>query len=118
MDRRHGGTEEGVILVLSRELPHLREVARRTGYRLVPAKEAVPTRISGELERLRSQLARTIKEEELAPYFLALEPLFNEYSPPEVAAAALALLRQKQGEGKPGPSKAGRGSGTEVSGGV
>jgi ATP-dependent RNA helicase DeaD len=112
LDRRHGGQEEGVILVLSRELPHLREVARKTGYRLVPAREPMPTRIAGELERLGSQLARTIKEEELGPYFLALEPLFNEYSPPEVAAAALALLRQKQGTGKPDPSGGGPGSGS------
>lgn len=100
LDRRHGGEEAGVILVRSRELPHLRDVARRTGYRLVPAPEPVPTRISGEMDRLRALLDRTIKEEELAPYFLALEPLFRHHSPGEVAAAAAALLKRRQPTGK------------------
>jgi len=100
LDRRHGGQEAGVILTRARELPHLRDVARRTGYRLVPAKEPIPTRVSGELERLRSLLDRTIREEELAPYFLALEPLFHDHSPGEVAAAALALLKRPPTTGK------------------
>jgi ATP-dependent RNA helicase DeaD len=111
LDRRHGGQEAGVILVRSRELPHLRDVARRTGYRLVPAPEPLPTRISGELERLRALLDRTIKEEELSPYYLALEPLFRDHSPGEVAAAAVALLKRRQPLGKSqetgGPAQAG-----------
>ncbi|MCJ7627863.1 MAG: DEAD/DEAH box helicase [Longimicrobiales bacterium] len=100
LDRRHGGKEAAVILVRSRELSHLRDVARRTGYRLIPAKEPIPTRVSGELERLRSLLERTMKEEELAPYFLALEPLFQNHSPGEVAAAAMALLKRPPPAGR------------------
>jgi ATP-dependent RNA helicase DeaD len=107
LDRRHGGQEGATILVRSRELPHLREVARRTGYRLVPASEPVPTRVSGELERLRSSIQRALREEELGPYFLALEPLFQHHSPAEVAAAALALLKQRP----PSPRGLGPGSG-------
>jgi len=110
LDRRHGGQEEGIILVRSRELPHLRDVARRTGYRLVPAKEPVPSRVVGEMERLRHLLERTLREEELAPFFLALEPLLENHSPGEVAAAALALLTQRQaasrGRDTEGPEKA------------
>lgn len=104
LDRRHRGRSPGVILVRSRELPHLRDVAKRTGYRLVPAKEPVPTRVVGELQRLRSILDRVLAEEELAPYFLALEPLFQKYSPGEVAAAALALLQRRPGQVK-GPEE-------------
>lgn len=100
LDRRHGGQDSAIILVRSRELPHLRDVARRTGYRLVPAKEPVPTRVAGELERLRTLLKRTIKEEELAPYYLALEPLFQDHAPGEVAAAAMAILKSRQPSGK------------------
>ncbi len=100
LDRRHGGQEGATILVLSRELPHLREVAQRTGYRLVPAPEPVPTRVSGELERLRSSIQRALKEEELAPYFLALEPLFRHHTPGEVAAAAMSLLKQRSPSAK------------------
>ena len=100
LDRRHGGPEASVILVRPRELPHLRDVARRTGYRLIPSKEPVPMRVSSELERLRSLLERTVKEEELAPFYLALEPLFQSHSPAEVAAAAMALLNRRPTQGK------------------
>lgn len=96
LDRRHGSQEASFILLRPRELPHLRDVAKRTGYRLVPAKEPVPTRVAGELDRLRSLLERVIKEEELAPYYLALEPLFQNHAPAEVAAAALALLKRRR----------------------
>jgi ATP-dependent RNA helicase DeaD len=96
LDRRHGGQDVSVILVRSRELPHLRDVAIRTGYGLVPAQEPIPSRISGEIDHIRGLVGRTIREEELAPYFLALEPLFQEFSPGEVAAAALALLQGRR----------------------
>ncbi len=95
LDRRHGGREAGIILVRSRELAHLRDVARRTGYRLVPVKEPPPTRVAGEMERLRDLLERTLLEEDLAPHYLALEPLYQDYSPGEVAAAALLLLQRR-----------------------
>ncbi len=95
LDRRHGGREAGLILVRSRELPHLKDVAHRTGYRLVPAQEPLPTRVAGELERLRDALVRVLREDNLAPHYLALEPLFEEYSPGEIAAAALLLLQRR-----------------------
>lgn len=95
LDRRHGGDEEGMILVRSRELNHLKDVARRTGYDLVPAREPVPTRVAGEMERLRTMVERALEEEDLAPHYLALEPLYGKYAPGEVAAAALALLRNQ-----------------------
>jgi len=113
LDRRHGGRESGIILVRSRELPHLKDVARRTGYRLVPAREPLPTRVTGELDRLRDLLERALREENLAPHYLALEPLFQTHSPGEIAAAALALLQRKQAssrgpaaEGKTSPERA------------
>ncbi len=117
LDRRHGGPESSVILVRSRELPHLRDVARRTGYRLVPGKEPIPTRVSGELERLRSLVDRAIREEEIAPFYLALEPLFQTHSPAEVAAAAMALLNRSQGSGKTPATGPERGATEESSSG-
>ncbi len=104
LDRRHGGRESGIILVRSRELPHLRDVAYRTGYKLVPVREPLPTRVAGELDRLRETLERALAEEELAPYYLALEPLFQDHHPGEIAAAALLLLQRRQaGIRAPGP---------------
>jgi ATP-dependent RNA helicase DeaD len=94
LDRRHGMGDEGVVLLLPREIPHLRDVARRTGYRLrpMPAK-APPDR--GELAALRERLARAVEEEDVAAYMLVLEPLFDRFEPVQVAAAATALLRRK-----------------------
>jgi ATP-dependent RNA helicase DeaD len=106
LDRRHGGGGGGTILVRSRELLHLQDVARQAGYTLAPAKEPIPTRVAGELDRLRGLLERTLREEELAPHFLALESLFEEFSPGEVAAAALLLLQRKGGVGAGGEAQA------------
>jgi ATP-dependent RNA helicase DeaD len=105
LDRRHGGGEAGLVLVRARELPHLRYTARTTGYRLVPAKEPVPTRVSGELTLLRHRVSRALKEAELGPFHLALEPLFDEYAPAEVAAAVLFLLERDRGGGKEPPTR-------------
>ncbi|MFO8173790.1 MAG: DbpA RNA binding domain-containing protein [Longimicrobiales bacterium] len=49
---------------------------------------------------MRGLIERTLQEEELAPHYLALEPLYGKYSPGEVAAAILALLRQRRTGGK------------------
>lgn len=115
LDRRHGGREGGIVLIRSRELLHLRDVARRTGYRLVPAQEPLPTRVAGELERLRSLLERTLQEEDLAPHYLALEPLFKDHSPGEVAAATLFLLQRRPGISKGSEDQALASSGEERS---
>ncbi|MFG1691443.1 DbpA RNA binding domain-containing protein [Gemmatimonadota bacterium] len=96
LDRRHSIGNGGTVLVLARELPHLKDVAKRTGYRLIPAEEPLPTRMVGELDRLRNTVERAMEEEDLAPYLLVLEPLFERSTPAEVAAAVFALLRRKE----------------------
>lgn len=93
LDRRHGFGQEGVVLVLPREVPHLRDVARRTGYHLTPLPPA--PRRSEAMDALRSTLEAALEEEDVAPYLVALEPLFQKHAPAEVAAAAVALLRKK-----------------------
>lgn len=94
LDRRHGVSDEGVVIVLPRELPHLRDVARRTGYKLRPLP--LPSADGGgEVARLRETLVQALDEEDIAPYLVALEPLFESHDPAEVAAAAVALLRKK-----------------------
>ncbi|MGD8321536.1 MAG: DEAD/DEAH box helicase [Gemmatimonadota bacterium] len=93
LDRRHGLSGGGYVLVLPREMPHLRDVARRTGYKLEPAP--LPRRSDDEADRFREMLARAIETEDATPYLLLLEPLFERFDPAEVAAAAAALLRKK-----------------------
>lgn len=94
LDRRHGGGAGGLVLLLPREVPHLRDVARRAGYRL----ESRPPRAGfagEEPERFRAMLAQAVESEDVGAYLLLLEPLFERYDPAEVAAAAAALLRSK-----------------------
>jgi ATP-dependent RNA helicase DeaD len=101
LDRRHGGGRGGVIVVVPREMPHLREVARATGYRVVPFPPAVSGAGRGELDALLARLDAASAEADLAPYLVALEPLFARRGAAEVAAAAVALLRQRA----PAPAK-------------
>ncbi|MHC4924946.1 MAG: DEAD/DEAH box helicase, partial [Planctomycetota bacterium] len=94
LDRRHGINGKGVVIVLPREVAHLRDVARRTGYGVKPMP---PVARGGneEVQRLRDMVRSAIESEDIGPYLLALEPLFTEHDPAEVAAAAVALLRRK-----------------------
>ncbi len=102
LDRRHGLHGGGTVIVLAREVSHLRDIARRAGYELVPA--ALPPRRQDEASRFRDMLAKAIAEEDVAPYLLLLEPLFERYDPAEVAAAAAAVLRRKVSSPSAAPS--------------
>lgn len=93
LDRRHSLGSRGVVVVLLRELAHLKSLGRRTGYGTVPFPP--PPQDSGAIEKLRDTVEQAIGSEDTAPYLLALEPLFERYDPSEVAAAAVALLRKK-----------------------
>lgn len=108
LDRRHGRHDGGIVLLVPRELAHLRDVARRTGYALEPAP--LPPRREDDASRFRDMLAKAAREEDISPYLLLLEPLFERMDPAEVAAAAVALLRQKAPPPPPppAPSAAGR----------
>lgn len=94
---RHGGDAESRVLVAPRELPHLREIARRA--RLAPHPAPLPgpgTVVNRELEAFRSTLRGAVESEDLAAQMLVLEPLFDEFGAAEIAAAAAALLRRRR----------------------
>ena len=64
------------------------------------------------MDGIHARIRRALKEEDLAPYFLALEPLFERHAPAEIAAAALLLLERKQEprrskEARPAPGAGG-----------
>ncbi len=91
MDRRHGAGGQATVLLLPREVPHFRDTARRTGYRvrpLPPPESVVEDRIS----EIRVRLEEAATRGDLSPLYLVLEPLLERFSPQELAAAALALL--------------------------
>ena len=95
LDRRHGGRRgQAVCVAEPRELPHLRRLAREAGYRLrplpspaSPGHDAVTTFRAGVREALETR--------DLAAYTTLLEPLLEEWSGVEVAAALAALLRDR-----------------------
>ncbi len=91
LDRRHGGGQEGTVVLLSREVPHFRDTARRAGYGVRPLPPP-PSVVEDRIGEIRQRLVDTANREDLAPHFLVLEPLLERFSPQELAAAALALL--------------------------
>ncbi|MDX1647481.1 MAG: DEAD/DEAH box helicase [Longimicrobiales bacterium] len=99
LDRRHSMGEKGVILVLPREVPHLKALGRRTGYDTVPFPPAPAP--STSVTRLRERLEAALSEKDTGPYLVALEPLFETHDPAHVAAAAVALLREGHGDASP-----------------
>lgn len=94
LDRRHGISANGVVLAFPREVPHLKDVARRTGYAL-EAYPAPSARGDDSVKALHATLEAAIESEDIGPYLFALAPLFDRYDPAEVAAAAVALLRRR-----------------------
>ena len=91
MDRRHGAGGQATVLLLPREVPHFRDTARRTGYRVrpLPPPESV---VEDRIGEIRRRLEEAATRGDLAPLYLVLEPLLERFSPQELAAAALALL--------------------------
>jgi ATP-dependent RNA helicase DeaD len=94
LDRQHGVSDGGIVVILAREVAHLRATARAAGYTVVPFPPEA-SQGSTAVAGLQEQLRAALEAEDTAPYLLALEPLFEEHDPAEVAAAAVALLRKK-----------------------
>ncbi|HLU25868.1 MAG TPA: DEAD/DEAH box helicase [Longimicrobiales bacterium] len=94
--RRH--ESGGAVLVEPRELAHLRRIAEEAGIGLAPGASERPAALLADLEAYRDRLRAAARGEDLAAQLLVLEPLFDEFSPVEVAAAASALLRRRAPE--------------------
>jgi ATP-dependent RNA helicase DeaD len=94
--RRHGGDPDAVMLAEPRELQHVREIASMA--RLTTRAVALPadrSATAAELEKFRDRVRQALQEEDLAAQTLVLEPLLEEYSAIEVAAAIASVLRRK-----------------------
>ena len=95
LDRRHGISPDGVVVVQAREIAHLRHLGKVTGYDTVPFPPLA--RPDGPAERLRSQIEAAITGQDVSTYAALLAPLFERHDPVEVAAAAVALMRSGSG---------------------
>jgi ATP-dependent RNA helicase DeaD len=93
---RHRGDTDAVVLTEPRELPHLREIARLAGVRAIGLPLPVDRSLANQqLAEFRDQVRETLRSEDLTAQMLVLEPLFEEASAAEVAAAVTALLRRR-----------------------
>jgi ATP-dependent RNA helicase DeaD len=93
LDRRHSMGADNVVVLLPREVAHLKRLGRRTGYETVPfPPKSGP---NDSVAQLRETIDRAMETEDITPYLVALEPLLARYDAAEIAAAALALLRKK-----------------------
>ncbi|MDP2958676.1 MAG: DEAD/DEAH box helicase [Longimicrobiales bacterium] len=101
LDRRHGLQGRGTVILAAREISHFRDIARRTGYALEPSP--LPARKEDEASRFRNMLTKALEQEDVSPYLLLLEPLFERFDAAEVAAAAVSLLRKKAPAPQPPP---------------
>jgi ATP-dependent RNA helicase DeaD len=92
---RHQGDADAIVLLAPAELVHLHEIAGRARLRAraVTLPLSVPA-VTG-VTAFREQLRRALQEEDLGAQLLVLEPLFDEFTPAEVAAACAALLRRR-----------------------
>ncbi|HSJ26461.1 MAG TPA: DEAD/DEAH box helicase [Longimicrobiales bacterium] len=89
--RLHAGG--GTIMVTPAELAHFRRMAREAPF-TVKQRRARELDGSG-LDAFRESVRAALGEEDLAAQLLVLDPLFEEHSPAEVAAALSALLRRR-----------------------
>lgn len=77
------------------ELAHLRQLVAALQVRLAPLKAGKPGEASRSAQATRDQLREAARDRDLEPYMLLLEPLLEEFTPSELAAAATALLRER-----------------------
>lgn len=92
--RRH--ESGGIVLVEPGELPHLRRIAAEAALAL-RAQNVLGPSARDDVETFREMLRQAIREEDLSAQLLLLEPVLEEFSGAEVAAAASALLRRRSG---------------------
>lgn len=90
---RHG--DGGIVLLAPRELSHLREIAGAARLELRAEAEPTPTPVPSDVASFRDRLRSAAETEDLSAQFLVLEPLLDEISAAELAAAATALLRRR-----------------------
>jgi ATP-dependent RNA helicase DeaD len=83
---------DGLVLAEARELPHLQRIAAQAGVELV-ALAARPAR--GTVAGYREQVRKAVREQDLDAQLALLDPLFDEFSAAEIAAALSALLRAR-----------------------
>jgi ATP-dependent RNA helicase DeaD len=82
----------GTVLVTPGQLVHLQHIATRAGAALKAISPSARPSL-GAAERVRERLREAVQRADLAADLALIEPLLDEFSAPELAAAALHLAR-------------------------
>lgn len=98
----------GTVFVTPAELPHFRRIAGEVPFTLKQRRARVLEH--GDLDAFREDVRAAVHAEDLGAQLLVLDPLFEEHSPAEVAAALSALLRRRV----PAAPAAGAGAGASA----
>ncbi|MEO5511406.1 MAG: DEAD/DEAH box helicase [Longimicrobiales bacterium] len=86
-------TSGGLVLVTPPELPHLRHMAAQAGFAL--KAERVQAQASDGLAEYRRMLRQAVHDEDVDAQLAVLDPLFDEFTPAEIAGALSALMRKR-----------------------
>lgn len=90
-----------VVLLEPAELDHLRRLAQTLEVHLKAMGTAAPEEAQRSLAVTYESLRQALEQRDLEAYQLLLEPLFVEFTPAEVAAAATSLLRERESPAPP-----------------
>ena len=95
---RGGGAARLIVFADPRELPHLQLLAEALKVRIIILKSGVVGEASRSIQATRDMLRDAAAKQDLEPYVQLLEPLLEEFTATEIAAAATALLRERTPE--------------------
>jgi len=90
-----GGADRCVVFLEPREVAHLQQLAAPLAVRLTALKTAPPAEALRSARVTHEQLRDAAANRDLEPYMLLLEPLLDEFTPVQLAAAATALFREQ-----------------------
>ena len=95
--------DSDVIICTPAEIAHVRRIAEAANVDLASLRD----RSKGDesLEAFRNEVRTAAREQDLSAQLLVLQPLFDELSPAEVAAALSALLRARRPAKSEKPAK-------------
>ncbi|UCF20231.1 MAG: DbpA RNA binding domain-containing protein [Gemmatimonadota bacterium] len=94
--RRLPKAGRALIFLEGRELAHLQLLANKLAVRLTALKSTAPAEALRSAQLTRERLREAALEADLEPYMLLLEPLLEEFTPTQLAAAATSLFRERE----------------------
>ncbi len=95
LKQRVAVSKTALLLIEPDELAHLQRQAAALQIKLIPYATPHQPAAHRSAQRTREQLREAAATRDLEPYLLLLEPLMEDFTPAELAAAATSLLRER-----------------------